>query len=79
MAPPVKVGASYFRGGGATGVLKGADSTSGVYTPNTRSIYAPNTLDALSSPSVSDVCTAGTTCLRRSALLLPPVLAVLGS
>ena len=46
--------------------------STGVYTANTGS----NTLDTLSTPSISDVSNAGTACTRSSVLLRLPVLAV---
>ena len=45
---------------------------------STRNIYGFNTLDTLSTPTISDVCTAGAACCIRGSVLLItlPVLAV---
>ena len=64
--------------GRTTGVLEHTGSISGLYTPRTQSIYGFNALDTLSTPSISDVCTAGTACTRGCSLLEPQVLAVSG-
>ena len=49
------------------------------YAASTRNIYEFNTLDTLSTSSISDVCTAGTAYARSfDPLIILPVLAVLG-
>ena len=55
-------------------------SISTVYAASTRNMYGFNTLDTLSTPTISDICTAGTACCTRGSVLLIilPVLAVFG-
>ena len=66
--------------GGETRVFTVLAVMSRVYAASTRNIYGFNTFDTLSTPTTSDVCTAGTACCTRGSVLLIilPVLAVFG-
>ena len=57
-----------FRGGNSSTSSTG--SISGVYAASTRNIYGFHNLENLSTPSISDVCTASTACTRGSVLLI---------
>ena len=65
---------------GGNSSIESTGSISGVYAASTRNIYGFNALDTLSTPTISDVCTAGTACCTRGSVLLIilPVLAVFG-
>ena len=67
--PRVAVGENYS-GGGQLEYLESTGSSWGVYTWSTRSIYAFNTLDTPSTPSIAGVRTASTACTRGSVLLV---------
>ena len=62
------VEANYFRGGDSSTWSTG--SFSRVHAASTRNIYGFNTLDAPSTATISDVCTAGTACCTRGSVLL---------
>ena len=78
MVPRMGLEANYFRGGNSS--TWSAGSISGIYAASTRNISGFNTLDTLSTPTISDVCTAGTACCTRGSVLLIilPALAVFG-
>ena len=68
MVPRMGVEVNCFRGGNSSTSSTG--SISGVYAASTRNIYGFHNLENLSTPSISDVCTASTACTRGSVLLI---------
>ena len=76
MVPRMGLEANYFRVGNSS--TWSTSTISGVYAASALNIYGFNTLDTLSTPTISDVCTAGTACTRGSLILIILPVAVFG-